>query len=309
MNPSFRKLPRMAAPPPTRTLLLLALGATLLATCSGASATLPAVPIPPAPGSISGAEAVNVGSASDTTATARRSDGSTEVAGSTADWQSSSPRVATDSPQRRVTAVLPGSSVISAAFGGQTGQPSVEVMALVPSPNVQLVTVDAGRVVVDGACDTEGTLESIHDAELSFRFEVEHSGTGPTLVWSTSREPLRLGSPSIDNRGVTFARHVSQGEDSVLWFTTTEHDGLLGRNARLSGLAGGRPHTYESGEWAANTSPISVGSSDCGAIVHWSGAVAPTVKTIDPASISEVGWPMGSTGLPSLGNGKHARIR
>lgn len=281
MNPSFRKPPRMAARLATRTLPLLVLSTTILAACSGAAATPPAPPAPTATwSSVSDAYSVNVGSASDTTATARQSDGSTEVAGSAADWQSPSPRAATDSAQQRVTVVLPGSSVLSAAFGGQAGPSSVEVMALVPSPNVQLVTVDAGRVVVDGACDTDGTVESSHDAELAFRFEVEHSGTGPTLVWSTSREPLRLGAPSTDDHGVTFARNASQGKDFVLWFTTTEHDGGLGRDARLSGLAGGRPYTDESGQSAANTSPISVGSSDCGAIVHWSGAVAPTVKTV-----------------------------
>jgi hypothetical protein len=201
------------------------------------------------------------------TATARRSDGSTQVVNSAAAWQSSNPAVATVSSQGRVTAVAPGSSTISAAFGGQTGQLPVQVVAV---ENVQVVSVTLDRLVVDGTCDTDSLFESPDDGEFSFRFEVERSGSGLTPIWSTERRPFtRRSHPFAPNTGLTFARNVSRGEDFVLWFAATEWDGLLGADPKLNGLRTGRSHTYRDGGWVANSTFISLGSGSCGATIHW----------------------------------------
>jgi hypothetical protein len=166
-----------------------------------------------------------------------------------------------------VTAVAPGSSVISAAFGGQTGQLAVQVVAV---DNVQVVSVRLDRVVVDGTCDTDSIFEGGDDGEFTFRFEVERSGSGRTLVWSTDKQAFRRGShPFPPNSGLTFARNVSRGEDFVLWFTATEWDGLLGEDPKLEGVTAGRSHTYRDGGWVANATFISLGSGSCGATIHW----------------------------------------
>lgn len=253
--------------PATPKLSLLVLGATILAACSGGSpATSPTATVTSV--TVSGANAVNVGSTTDMTATARWSDGSTEVVSSTATWQSSNPAVATVSSGGRVTAVAPGSSTVSAAFRGYTGQLPVQVMAV---DNIQVVSVLLNTIIVDGTCDTDSIFESHGDGEFTFRFEVERSGTGRTLVWATDRQTFALGpTPIPGNRGLEFTRNVSQGEDFILWFTATEWDGLLGADPKLDGATAGRSHTYQGGRWVATGTSISLGSSSCGATIQWS---------------------------------------
>jgi hypothetical protein len=240
----------------------------MLAACSDGSPTSPTPREPTVTAvTVSGANAVNAGSTTNMTATAHRSDGSTEEVSSTAVWQSSNPAVATVASGGRVTAVAPGSSVISAGFGGQTGQLPVQVMAI---DNVQLVVIRLDRVVVDGTCDTDSIFESGGDGEFTFRFEVERSGGGRTLVWSTDMRPFTLGShPFGSNTGITFARNVSRGEDFVLWFTATEWDGLLGEDPKLNRTTAARTHTFQGGRWVAAGTSISLGSGSCGATIHW----------------------------------------
>jgi hypothetical protein len=251
--------------PATRRLSLLVISATILAACSEGSPTAPTPSV--ASVTVSGANSVNVGSTTDMTATARRSDGSAEVVTTAAAWQSSNAAVATVAPSGRVTAVAPGSSVISAAFGGQTGQLPLQVMAV---DDVQVVTVTLTHVIVDGTCDTDSIFESHGDGEFTFLFEVERSGTGRTPVWSTNRQAFTLGSHPFAGIGLEFTRNVSRGEDFVLWFTATEWDGLLGADPKLAGTGVGRPHTYQGGRWVTSGTSISLGSSGCGATIHWS---------------------------------------
>jgi hypothetical protein len=251
-----------------RRLSLLVTGATLLSACSGSTPTSPTSTTPTVTAvTVSGANAVNVGSTTNMTATARRSDGSTEDVSSTATWHSSNPAVATVSSGGRVTAVAPGSSAISAAFEGQTGQLPVQVMAV---DNVQVVSVTVDTIIVEGTCDTDSLFESRDDGEFSFRFEIERSGTGRTPLWSTERQAFRLGpTPVNGNPGLVFNRNVSQGEDFILWFTASEWDGLLGEDPKLKGVTAGRSHTFQNGRWVANGTSITLGSSFCGATLHW----------------------------------------
>lgn len=264
MRSLFRKLSRIAA----GAALVLNLG------CSGGSS--PVAPTPPSPSvtsvTVSGTNSVSVGSTTVMTATAGRSDGSTEVVSSTATWRSSNPAVATVSPTGGVTAVSPGSSMISAAFGGQTGQLSVQIMTV---DNVQLVTVALNRVVINGTCDTDSIFEDSADGEFSFRFEVERSGGGRTSLWATNGQAFKIGPHSLAGYALTFGRNVSQGDDFILWFTATESDGALGADPKLAGTSVGRPHSYQSGEWEGGGSSVTLGTSACGATIHWSVSSRP----------------------------------
>jgi hypothetical protein len=166
-----------------------------------------------------------------------------------------------------VTAVAPGSSVISAAFGGQTGQLPVQVVAV---DNVQVVSITLNRVIVDGTCDTDSLFESAHDGEFSFRFEVERSGGGRTPVWTTDKQAFNLGTHSLgDSRFLRFNRNVSKGEDFVLWFTATEWDGALGADSKLNAVTAKQAYTYQGGKWVGNAVAMSVGSDRCGATIQW----------------------------------------
>jgi hypothetical protein len=216
---------------------------------------------------VSGANSVNVGSTTDMTATAVRSDASTEVVTGTAAWQSSNPAVATVSPAGRVTAVAAGSSVISAAFGGRTGQLPVQVMAI---DNVQIVTITANRVVINGTCDTDSIFESSVDGEFTFNFEIERSGTGLTSIWAADRRAFTVGAHPLPNLVATFTRNVTRGEDFIVLFTATEWDGLLGVDPKLNGVGRGIPYTYQNGRWEPDATSITVGSASCGATIQWS---------------------------------------
>jgi hypothetical protein len=264
MRPVFRNLPQIAV-------------ISALALAPGCGGSSPAGPTPSTPTVtsviVSGANSVSLGATAGMTATANRSDGSTEVVTSTAAWQSSNPAVATVSSQGQVTAASPGSAVISAAFAGRTGQLPVEVMAV---DNVQVVVVVLDKVVIDGTCDTDSVFESPGDGEFSFLFEVERSGGGRTVVWRTDKEKFSRGARSIGgNVGLTFSRNVSRGEDFILWFAATEWDGALGPDAKLNDASTGRTYTYQDGGWVTNGSPMSVGSSACGATIHWSMSSRP----------------------------------
>ena len=272
MRPSFpTRMAALTAPP---RLALLAISATILAGCSGGSsatsptAPTPPVPTPPAPTvtslTVSGTNSVDVGSTTEMTATARRSDGSTEVVSSTADWQSSNTAVATVSSDGRVTAVSPGSSMISAAFGGRSGQLPVEVTAGV---HIERVTIAAEELTIRGTCDTDSLFESSEDGEFYFRFEVERSG-GRTSIWGAD-EKFTLGKHPL-TAATAFNRNITQGEDFILWFYATEYDGLLGADPKLPGGGRSRSYTYEDGVgWVASSNVLELGSSDCGASIRW----------------------------------------
>jgi hypothetical protein len=174
--------------------------------------------------------------------------------------------VATVSPAGRVTAVAAGSSVISAAFGGRTGQLPVQVMAV---DNVQIVTITANRVVINGTCDTDSIFESSVDGEFTFDFEIERSGTGLTSIWAADRRAFTVGAHPLANEA-NFNRNVTRGEDFIVWFTATEWDGLLGADPKLKGVGRGIPHTYQNGRWEPATTSITVGSDSCGATIQWS---------------------------------------
>jgi hypothetical protein len=204
------------------------------------------------------------------TASARKSDGSTENVTNSATWQSSNPAVATVSASGSVTARAPGSSTISAAFGGQTGQITVQVVAV---QNIQRVTVQLSRLVIDGTCDDNSIFEDSGDGEFSFRFEITRDG-GTTTIWSTGTTPFTRGSHSR-TQGLSFTRNVSQGEDFLLEFRGTEYDGLLGADPRFNGRFSGRNYVYGGGVWTPSTRSLSLGSGSCGATMHYTISSVP----------------------------------
>jgi hypothetical protein len=246
---------------------LLLMGVTFLTACTTAAPSPTVTSI-----TISGTNSIPVGSTIEMTATAVRSDGSTETVTGTATWQSSNTAVATVSAEGHVLAVAPGTSVISAAFGGRTGQISLAVVAV---DNVQRVRVTLTRVVIDGTCDNDSLFESPGDGEFSFEIEVERSGTGTTTIWETAKRPFTLGSHTLTDVGFTFNRNVTRGEDFILRFFATEWDGLLGPDPKLNGVGKGQPFVYQNGRWVPDATSLSVGSGACGVTIHWTLSSVP----------------------------------
>jgi hypothetical protein len=194
---------------------------------------------------VAGPNAMNVGATSEMIATAVRSDGSTQVVTTTAAWHSSNPAVATVTATGQVTAVAAGTSVISAAFGGRTGQISVQSMAV---DNIQRVALTVNSVVIVGTCDENSLFENNVDGEFFFQLELLRDG-GTNTIWSAGRAPYARGTHSVGRVVTPFNRNVTRGEDFTLRFTAWEYDGLLGADPRLDGHFRSRTYTYQGGGW------------------------------------------------------------
>jgi hypothetical protein len=209
---------------------------------------------------------MNVGATSEMTATAVRSDGSTQVVTTTAVWQSSNPAVATVSPTGQVTAVAAGTSVISAAFGGRTGQISVQSMAV---DNVQRVTLEVTSVVILGTCDENSLFENNVDGEFYFQLELLRDG-GTSTIWAAGTAPFTRGTHPVDRVVAPFNRNVTRGDDFTLRFTAYEYDGLLGADSRLNGHFTSLNYTYPGGQWTPLARSLTLGAeANCGASVNF----------------------------------------
>ena len=250
-------------------LAIITVASAALGACGRDSPTGPS-PVTVASVTLSGSNSMNVGAASNITASARKSDGSSEDVTSRATWQSSNPSVAAVSSTGRVSAVAPGSSIISATFEGQAGQLPVQVA---PVDNIQEVTVQLTSLVIVGTCDDNSIFEDNVDGEFSFRFDIVRDG-GRTTIWSTGPTVFTLGS---HNRiqGITFSRNVTRGEDFLLEFHGTEHDGVLGPDSRFDGRFSSRNYVYSGGVWTPNARSIALGSGSCGATMNYTIFSAP----------------------------------
>lgn len=244
---------------------VLLAGVVTLAACAKSS-TAPSGPPAVTVSSIAvaGSNAIDVGNATQLTATATLSDGSTRNVTSTATWQSSNTAVATVSGGR-VSAVAAGTATISAALDGRTGQLGVTAKAV---DDLQRVTVQVANIVIDGTCDTNSIFEDSVDGEFEFEFSVTPSGAATTTILGTGRRDLALGAHTFQ-AGTSFTRNVTQGQDFTLEFKGTEFDGLLGPDPRLAGSAVGRVYLYSGGSWTPSLRSISLGSGSCGATINF----------------------------------------
>ncbi len=244
--------------------LSLLLAATLPLACGSNS---PAAPSGPAVASItvSGSNALTVGSTAAMTAKAMQSDGSSQDVTASATWQSSNTAVATVSAGQ-VRGLSPGTAVISAALGGRTGQLSVQVNDV---DNIQVVTVTPTTLVIDGTCDNDSIFESSQNGEFSFTFDVERSGTGRTTIWGNGLTSYTKGNHAV-SASMTFNRDVSKGEDFLLWFTGTEFDGALGADTKFNGVARSTSYTWDGSSWVPSSRSIGLsGGSQCGATIKF----------------------------------------
>jgi len=154
--------------------------------------------------------------------------------------------------------------VISATSSGQTGQITVQVVAV---DNVQSVTLQLTSVVVNGTCEEDSIFEDDIDGEFRFIFEFRRDG-GSTTIWSVGPTPYTKGSHPVA-QSATFNRNVTRGEDFAVWFTATEFDGILGEDSKLNGTFAGRVYTYQSGQWTPTSRSLTVGTGSCGATVNY----------------------------------------
>jgi hypothetical protein len=243
---------------------LVALLPTLLAGCGAEGVTGPSPqPIPTVTViTVTGANAIDVGRTSTMTATARRTDGTTEDVTSAATWQSSNPAVAQVNARGVVSAVAAGSAVVSASVSAVTGQLPIQVTAV---DNVQDVEVRVEEVLIHGTCDENSLFEGAADGEFSFRFDLIRGGDRVTL-WFTQREPYARGTHPLPTRpSLVFKRNITRGDEFRVEFVATEHDGLLGPDPRLPGGGMTRSHVFVNGQWSGGrefrlgTNPCSVG--------------------------------------------------
>ena len=191
---------------------MAAVGALLLSVaCESDSPTAPTPA--PAPGptvssvQVSGTNSIGEDDTSDLTATATLSDNSTMDVTDEATWESNNTAVATVNDSGRVTAVSPGTAVISATYEGRTGQITMQVNMV---DNIQVVTVRARTLRITGTCDNNSIFESSSNGEFSFTLHVTPSGDSRRTVWSVSRRTYGTGSRSV-SASTTFTRNVTEG--------------------------------------------------------------------------------------------------
>jgi Bacterial Ig-like domain (group 2) len=217
------------------------------------TAPTPPAPTPPVGGQrtlssiqLTGTNTVNVGTSSQLSATARWSDGTSEDVTRGATWQSPNPAVATVTSTGLLTGVSAGTVDVSAAFQGQTGRASVQVMAV---DNIQSVLVTVTKVTIDGSCDHEDLFESPRDGEFDFQFEVERSGSGVTPIMVLSRQTMTEGDHPLSRFSIRFNRNVTRGEEFLLRFSGTEYDGLLGADPKFNERRRFVSFSYQAGQW------------------------------------------------------------
>lgn len=122
------------------------------------------------------------GNTSQLTATASKSDGTTQVVTTQATWSSSDPTVATVSATGLLSSLKEGTANISAAFGTQTGRGTAQVTAALFN-----VTIVANSVTALSSCD--GAFDGAANGEFGLRTDVLLRDGTTVSVHSTEGYP------------------------------------------------------------------------------------------------------------------------
>jgi hypothetical protein len=237
---------------------------------------------------IGGATSVAVGGTAQLTATANKSDGTTENVTNTATWRSTDTTVLTVSGTGLVTALKAGTADVTATAGSREGRRTLQV-ALARFR----VTLTAQSVTALGTCDdfTQGLT--------SGEFAVKVLGVAPGGVTETLfATPGYPGDPS-DPGGYILGEGASATLNGTQAFTVNGEAGQFVRaqfhatewdtqivvippsirylhDDRMDDASVSRTHSYANGTFGSlGPNSLTIGNSSCGIRLNYSVSVAP----------------------------------
>ena len=258
--------------------------ATVMAACGGS-------PTGPSGGGGNGGGAVTVtgltiggdltitaGETSQLTATATKSDGSTEVVTGQATWVSSDVTVATVSATGLLTALKTGTADISAAFSSQTGRGTLQVasaqfrIALALQSITALSTCDdftQGLTVGEFATRIQ-TTRSGGNVDILDETDSSYPGNPNNLLIYELREDQTLTFSVTRNYTLT----GEAGQFVRVQFNATEWDSQIViippstrwiHDSRMDNDSISRTHSYTNGTFSGlGSNTLTVGNSSCG---------------------------------------------
>lgn len=232
---------------------------------------------------IGGDISLSMGSTSQLSATANKSDGTTENVTSRATWQSTNTAVATVSGTGLVSALTTGTADVTAVFSGQTARRTLQVAAA----RFRL-DVTAQSVTALSTCDdfTQGLTRG----EFAVRvLGIPPSGSS-TLFRETTGYPgnpndLRVfeladGASANLNETRAFTLDGAQGQSLRIQFNATEWDTQIVvippsirwiPDSRLNNASITRTHSYSNGTFSSlGPNTLTLGNSSCGLRLNYS---------------------------------------
>jgi hypothetical protein len=216
------------------------------------------------------------GGTSQLTATASKSDGTTQDVTSQATWNSSDPTVATVSATGMLSSLKEGTANISAAFGAQTGRGTAHVTAALFD-----VTIVANSVTAQSSCDD--LFEGSANGEFALRTQVFLRDGTTVPVHSTDGYPGDPSDPvywNVTDGGTrsiaatkTFTIPGRPSEFVSVEFGATEWDRALVvvgnarwvHDRRMAGQLGLKTHQFSNGALLGQgPNTLQLGDSACG---------------------------------------------
>jgi hypothetical protein len=237
---------------------------------------------------IGGATSVAVGGTAQLTATANKSDGTTEDVTNTATWRSTDATVLSVSGTGLVTALKAGSADVTATVGSREGRRTVQV-----SVARFQVTVALQGVTALSTCDD--VTQGLTNGEFAVRaLAVAPGGATQTLV-STTGYPgnpdgllvynLSEGETQSLSGTASFTLTGEAGQFVRTDFRATEWDQQIVvippsirwiHDDRMSDTSASRTHSYANGTFGSlGPNSLTIGNSSCGIRLNYSVSVAP----------------------------------
>jgi hypothetical protein len=226
---------------------------------------------------VSGTLMLTEGATSQLTATAHKSDGTTENVTNQATWQSSDTMVATVSGTGLVTALQAGTADITASFSSQAGRQTLQIR--VARFTVSLV---AQSVTALATCDD--VTQGLTSGEFATRILAITPGGQQTTVSQTSAYPGNPAEPRGHNLAEgasatvavtrTFTLDGAAGQFVRVQFNATEWDEQVVvippsirwiHDNRLDDASTSRTHSYANGTFGSlGPNTLTLGNSSCG---------------------------------------------
>jgi hypothetical protein len=231
---------------------------------------------------------VAVGGTAQLTATANKSDGTTEDVTNTATWRSTDATVLSVSGTGLVTALKAGSADVTATVGSREGRRTVQV-----SVARFQVTVALQGVTALSTCDD--VTQGLTNGEFAVRaLAVAPGGATQTLV-STTGYPghpdgllvynLSEGETQSLSGTASFTLTGEAGQFVRTDFRATEWDQQIVvippsirwiHDDRMSDTSASRTHSYANGTFGSlGPNSLTIGNSSCGIRLNYSVSVAP----------------------------------
>jgi len=234
---------------------------------------------------IGGAASVSEGATAQLTATANKSDGTTENVTSTAAWRSTDATVLSVSGTGLVTALKAGTAEVTAAVGSQTGRRTLQVAVA----RFQL-TLSVQSVTALGTCDD--FTQGLTNGEFATRVLAVAPGGVQRTIDETGGYPgnpanllvynLAAGASASINETEVFTLNGETGQSLRVQFHATEWDQQivvippsvrLIHDGDMSDESVSRTHAYGNGTFGSlGPNTLSIGNSSCGIRLNYTMA-------------------------------------